>query len=144
MSIVHASRPIAPAARGVAAFSAVRIAAVGLALLVAACASANPPVEMTPFTETEASSIRVIVDNRNFTEARLYVLRRGARTSLGIVGGKSEQEFTVDWPLSEPIQIEINLLAGPTCVTPELRADPGDILELQIAAVFRESSFCRR
>ncbi len=60
-----------------------------------------------------------------------------------MVGGKEDAEFTLDWPITTPLRIEIDLLAGERCVTEELRADPGDIFELQIASVFHETRGCR-
>ena len=122
-------------------------------LLIATVAAAGGCAAMTPdpqrpsaapFTEPDRpTSIRIIVQNRNFAEARLYVLRRGATRSLGIVGGKADAEFEIDWEISDPIQVRIELLAGPSCTTEELMADPGDILELQIDAVFRRTIGCR-
>lgn len=123
-----------------------RAAVIGSFILVAGCASAssgNPAME--PFTTAgEPSRITIIVQNRNFSEARLYALRRGARESLGIVGGKADAQFHLEWTVSAPFQIEIDMLAGPRCVTEELRADPGDVFELQIETRFRDSPACRR
>lgn len=115
------------------------------AVVLTACASSGTPgSEMEPFTQTgPPTTITIIVQNRNFADARLYVFRRGARESLGVVGGKTDEEFTLDWSFTDPIQIEIDLVAGPSCRTEELRADPGDILELQIDVVFSQSSACR-
>lgn len=118
--------------------------ALAAVLVSSACASSNRAGELEPFTQVgPPSSIRVIVQNLNFSEARLYAIRRGMRTSLGIVGGKQDAEFTIDWSIPDPLQIEIHLLAGPTCTTRELQADPGDIIELQIASVFSDSQACR-
>lgn len=97
-----------------------------------------------PFDGGREDSITLHVRNLNFADARLYTIRRSAaRQLLGSVGGKQERDFTVDWQISEPLRIEIDLLAGPTCTTEELYVDPGDMLELQIEAVFGRSSFCR-
>lgn len=99
-----------------------------------------------PFgTSTERPNrIRIDVRNLNFQDARLYVIRGGgARRSLGSVGGKQDETFTVDWNMNDDIRIEINLLAGPTCTTRRMQVQPGDILELQINSVFSQSSFCR-
>ena len=114
------------------------------ASLTACASSSTPGSETEPFTQSgPPRTITIVVQNRNFAYARLYVFRRGARQSLGSVTGKTEEEFTLDWDFTDPIQIEIDLVAGPSCMTEELRADPGDILELQIDAVFSRSSVCR-
>lgn len=112
-------------------------------VLLAACASSPMPgSEMRPFTQTAPNSITLIVQNQNFADVRLYALRQAGRESLGVVTGLSDEEFTLDWSFSEPLRIEIDMLAGPSCTTEELTADPGDIFELQIAPVFTESRFC--
>ena len=113
-------------------------------LALAACASAGPRLSDDPWSSTERPpQVRLIVQNRNFSDARLYAIRRSARESLGILGGKQDAEFMLDWPSPEPLRIEINMLAGPRCVTEEMQVDPGDILELQIAVVFTDTSGCR-
>lgn len=114
---------------------------------VAACSGFTPDPQAPdarPFTDVgQPTSITLLVQNRNFSDARLFVLRRGATLPLGVVGGKAEAEFDVDWDMSDPIQIRIEILAGPTCITEELRADPGDVLELQIDQNFLHSRQCR-
>ncbi|MDX1492610.1 MAG: hypothetical protein R3253_00945 [Longimicrobiales bacterium] len=112
-----------------------------------ACSAFTPaptPPGAEPFTQVgRADSITLLVDNRNFSEVRLYVLRRGTARSLGVVGGKAQAEFEIDWDMSDPIRIRIHVLAGPTCTTEELLADPGDTLELQIDQNFMHSRQCR-
>lgn len=124
-----------------------------LALVTVGCAQTGRPlagggggVSDDPFsTSTDRPNrIRIEVRNLNFADARLYAIRDGgARMSLGSVTGKTDASFTLDWRLNQDIRIEINLLAGPTCMTRRIQVQPGDILELQIASVFSQSSFCR-
>ncbi len=111
--------------------------------VLTACASSRPPNTDLFDGSGETQTIRIIVQNLNFADARLYALRRGTRTSLGTVGGKQDHEFTLEWNVSEPLQIEINLMAGPKCTTEPLLADPGDLLELQIALDFSRTGVCR-
>lgn len=115
-----------------------------LASLVALSGCATAGGGSDPFGNGgRADSIMLHVRNLNFADARLYAIRRAAtRRLLGSVGGKQEREFTLDWDISEPLRIQIDLLAGPTCTTQEMIVDPGDQLELQIDAVFNRSSFC--
>lgn len=116
-------------------------------VVLGACAGFSPDPQQPsgePFTEFgPPDSITLLVQNRNFADARLFVLRRGATRSLGVVGGKSDQEFELDWDMSDPIRIRIDLLAGPSCTTDELMADPGDVLELQIDPDFMHTRGCR-
>jgi hypothetical protein len=121
-----------------------RVAALVLGLLTVGCGSSGPSSEGDPFAGSQRdATVLIIVQNLNFSDARLYTLVRGARKQLGIVGGKQDAEFTLPWSIPEPLQIEINLLAGPQCYTRELMVDPGDIIELQISTVFSQSSACR-
>lgn len=87
--------------------------------------------------------IRIEVINRNFSDATLWAISTGGRQRLGIVTGKTDATFTLDWDFSQPLQIEIDLLAGERCVTAPLQVDPGDVLELQIDVELRRSAFCR-
>lgn len=116
-----------------------------LGVALSGCASSTGSSNPGPFDTSSArpADVQLIVQNRNFADARLYTIQRGKRTQLGTVGGKRDAEFTLPWTMSDPLRIEINLLAGPTCTTREMLVDPGDILDLQIAAVFSQSSFCR-
>jgi hypothetical protein len=112
--------------------------------LTAGCASSGRTLDgPQPFTQAGASTVRLIVQNRNFQDARLYYYRRGARMALGVVTGKRDAEFVIDWDFPDLMQIEMNLLAGPRCLTEEMQVDPGDILELQIAVVFTDTQGCR-
>ncbi|MBT8489275.1 MAG: hypothetical protein HKN72_07210 [Gemmatimonadetes bacterium] len=124
-----------------------RILALTATLVAAACSGFTPDPQAPdaqPFTDVgPPTSITLLVQNRNFSDARLFVLRRGATLPLGVVGGKDESEFDVDWDISDPIRIRIEILAGPSCTTEELLADPGDVLELQIDQNFMHSRQCR-
>ena len=125
-----------------------RHAAVLLALLMLslACTTQGRRLDSEPFTTSteRPDSVLLEVQNLNFSDARLYALRDGQRISLGRVGGKQDARFTIPWRFNQDLRIEINLLAGPTCVTERLQVDRGDILELQISGVFSQSTFCRR
>jgi hypothetical protein len=123
-----------------------RLALVAVASVMTGCASSGATETASdPFggEGVRASSVRLIVQNLNFSDARLYAMTRGGRRSIGIVGGKATEEFTLDWTTPESLQIEINLLAGPRCYTRAMEVDPGDVLELQIASVFTQTSACR-
>jgi len=116
-----------------------------LALTLAGCASTAGVPAQDPFDPqgSGAANVRLLVQNLNFSDARLFAIRPGTRTTLGVVGGNQNREFSLDWTVPEPLQIEINLLAGSTCLTREMVVDPGDVLDLQIASVFSQTSACR-
>jgi hypothetical protein len=124
---------------------AARHATFALMLVSAGCASSGGGSGAAqPFSAARPTTIRIIVQNLNFQDARLYTYRRGTRSMLGTVTGKTNAEFVIDWDLPEPMYMEIDMLAGPRCFTEELRADPGDIMELQISSHFFDSPSCRR
>ncbi len=118
-----------------------------VALLVTSfgCTSAGPlVVREDPFTRAPVAErvIRLHVQNSNFNEARLYVIGLGSRTGLGIVQGKTHAVFSIPWERSEPLRIEINILAGSKCTTREISVDPGDTLDLQIEEDFFQTQGC--
>jgi hypothetical protein len=115
-----------------------------LATLAGCASTAGAPAE-DPFDPqgSGAANVRLLVQNLNFSDARLFAIRPGRRISLGVVGGKQNREFSLDWNVPESLQIEINLLEGSTCLTREMVVDPGDVLDLQIASVFSQTSACR-
>ncbi len=107
---------------------AVAVSVIGLT----ACASSAPGG--SPFAQERDVRIRLHVTNLNFADARLYAHRSSQRIPLGSVQGKGERTFTLDWPMSLPLRVEIDLLAGGRCVTNQLSVDPGDVIELQISS----------
>jgi hypothetical protein len=117
-----------------------------LLTVAVACATQGQRLDSEPFTTSteRPDSVLLEVQNLNFSDARLYAIRDGRRMTLGRVGGKQDARFTIPWRFSQELRIEINLLAGPTCVTERLQVDRGDILELQISGVFSQSTFCQR
>ncbi len=92
---------------------------------------------------SQSTTVRIVVQNRNFQDARLFTHRLGGRAILGMVGAKVDREFVLDWDIPEPLYIEIDMLTGPRCFTDELIVDPGDVLELQIAPEFSRTMGCR-
>jgi len=117
-----------------------------LLLAAAGCASSGSGSTGTApgvFIDSRVTTVRIEVLNLNFQPARLYTYRRGTRSFLGTVAGADDKNFVVDWDNSEPMYIEIDMLAGPKCYTDELMVDPGDILELRIQSVFARTEACR-
>lgn len=102
---------------------------VPVALVASACAAAS---QADPFSSAGSRSIRIEVVNLNFNDATLHALRGGDRQRLGIVSGKGSASYTMDWPMPQPLRIQIDLLAGGDCTTRAMQVDPGDIIELQI------------
>lgn len=122
-----------------------RLTALALALAASGCAGGQTPQGGGgPFAAAADGprTVTIHVTNLNFNEARLWAVSRGGRERLGVVGGKGDAVYRISWPVSEPMQIEIDLLAGPSCVTEPLEVDPGDDLELQIAVDLSQQPNC--
>ena len=117
-----------------------------MALLVTgACASSSGEWDGEGvYPAFRQTTVRIVVQNRNFADARLYTYRRGTRSLLGTITGKTDRNFVIDWDQSDPMYMEIDMLAGPKCFTREMQVDPGDILELQIGVNFSDTPGCTR
>ena len=88
--------------------------------------------------------IRIHILNLNFQDATVWAMvRDGHRERLGTVSGKREAWFTMPWRFSQPLRLEFDLVAGPRCRTENITVDPGDVLDLQIAADFFRTEGCR-
>ena len=117
-------------------------AALTTVLLFGACKTAS---RVNPFSQDRADrgEIEIRIINLNFSDATVWALiQDGRRRRLGIVSGKREETFVVPWTISETLRLEYDLLAGDRCFTERMLVDPGDMLELQIAATPSEADNC--
>jgi hypothetical protein len=119
-------------------------ATVPVLLALAACGGSSASVN-DPFQgDRGRNEIRIHVRNNNFYDARIIALLEGnSRRQLGTVGGKTEQVFTLPLTYSQVLRLEIDILAGPSCTTDAITADPGDDIQLDILPGPTDSSFCR-
>ena len=115
-----------------------------LVLALTACGGSSATVN-DPFQgDRGRNEIRIHVRNGNFYDARIISLLEGtSRRQLGTVGGKTEAVFTLPLVYSQVLRLEIDLLAGPTCVTDAITADPGDDIQLEILPAPPSQDFCR-
>ena len=115
-----------------------------LALGLSACATGQSADSPSFSGAPPEDQIRVEVQNFNFQDATIWaIVQSGRRIRLGMVTGKTDSVFTLDWDFSLPLRMEIDLVAGGRCMTERLDVDPGDILLLQIEPVLRDTSGCR-
>ena len=123
------------------------LAAAGLMLAVAGCASAGgKPGSANPFGQAqgEQNEVRIRVVNLNFNDANVWTVVRDARRErLGMVTGKSEATFTIPWTFTDALRLEFDLVGGVRCVTEPLSVDPGEILEMQISVDPSQDPMCR-
>ena len=115
-----------------------------IALGVTACAGSSPNLNADPFEAASEGpqTISIHVTNLNFQEARLWAVSSAGRQRIGVVGGKADAVYRIPWDFSKPLQVEIDLLAGPSCTTEALIVDPGDELQLQIEMDLARMSYC--
>ncbi|MDE2762416.1 MAG: hypothetical protein OXQ94_04300 [Gemmatimonadota bacterium] len=77
--------------------------------------------------------IELLVRNNNFNQATVYTSPEHGSKRLGVVRGKSEATFRLEWHLPY-LQLRIKFLAGSTVLTETLSVDSDDRLELIIPA----------
>ena len=115
-------------------------------LLLGACAGTGSNVSDSPFSaaDGEREIVQIQVLNNNFSDATLWaVVMDSRRIRLGNVTGKTDASFSIPWRFSEPMRIEIDMVAGPRCRTRPITVDPGDVLQLEIQSVFRDTRDCQ-
>lgn len=115
-----------------------------LAVGMSACAGSGPNLNADPFEAASEGprTISIHVTNLNFQEARLWAVSTSGRQRIGVVGGKADAVYRIPWDFSQPLQVHIDLLAGPSCTTESLIVDPGDELQLQIEVDLARMTYC--
>lgn len=114
-------------------------------VLIAGCAAPGRAVQRAePLTVEPApeETVRLNVQNDDFSDARLFAVGIGSRRPLGVVAGKEVAVVDVPWDFSQPLRVEIDMLAGPKCTTRTVQADPGDSFDLRIHPTLFTSSHC--
>ena len=87
----------------------------------------NPVVERKAHAE-------LVVLNENWSDAHLYLVRGGTRTSLGFITALGKKEFKLpSWATAgRDVQILVHLIGGPSYLVPAFFVDPGDVAELVV------------
>lgn len=111
---------------------------------LAACGGGGAAVGSDPFgSATDGPQVvNLHVTNLNFNEARLWAISMEGRQRIGVIGGKADAVYRLPWNFSQPLRIEIDLLAGSRCTTEPLNVDPGDELRLQIEMDLSRQAGC--
>ena len=127
----HRPSPARSAAR--AATLALAVAAV---LAVPACASRHGENAGEPTERATPEPTTLVVQNRNFSDMTIYVLRGGQRIRLGLANGNRSTRFTIPANLIFGIAT-LQFLADPigsnrTPVSHEIRVTEGDVVTLTI------------
>jgi len=115
-----------------------------VALALAACGSRTSYPGQNPFAgDVGAPQVRIFVRNSNFYDATLTAITDGGRRRLGTVGGNQSSMFTLQMDFAGGLRIEIDLLAGPSCVTDLISVNPGEDVQLEIMSDFGQTPYCR-
>lgn len=88
-------------------------------------------------------TIRVEVRNFNFADATIFVFRGTERIRLGTVTGKTDADYQVEWTLTQPLRVEIDLLAGDRCSTRTMDVSPGEVIGVQVPLDLSSDPDCR-
>ena len=83
--------------------------------------------------ESGTEEIEILVRNHNFSQATVYIAPQLGTKRLGIVSGKSDATFKLQWHLPH-IQLRVKYLAGREFLPETLAVRPDDLLELQLPA----------
>jgi hypothetical protein len=106
-----------------------------LAILALVVGTGCSTVTRNPFSGSrsgDAEQIRIRIENQNFNDATVHVLRGGERIRLGVATGKADKDFRVRWNFTLPIEFEIHLVGGGGCRVRTMTVDPGDRIWVRI------------
>jgi hypothetical protein len=122
--------------------AALRIAVLAVVLAGASlgCGGATRPE--SPFGSGAVERLDIEVLNHNFLDVTLYAVWPGKRIRLGTVVGTRSASFRLPWEGTELLQIEINQLAGPSCVTEQIMAVPGEVIFIEIPSHLQVGKDC--
>ena len=91
----------------------------------------NAAVE-NPLAERK-SHAALVVQNNNWSDVHLYLVRGSRRTSLGFMTALGKREFKLpSWATDPGVQILVHLIGGASYLTPAVNAYPGDVVELVV------------
>lgn len=96
----------------------------------------------SPFVSQADARINIQVVNRNYQQITLYAVWPGRRVRLGTINGTGEANYMLPWDGTYLLQIEIDPLASPDCITEPIWADAGDIILLEIQPRIRIGIDC--
>ena len=107
------------------------VATVASATFLSGCAAGMGG--SNPFSaERDEPEIKIFITNLAFSDVTVHAVMNGGRRRLGQITGKNENVFTLPLRTPSEMYLEIDFLAGPTCLTERMVVDPGDHLELII------------
>ena len=121
--------------------AALRVAALAVVLAGASLGCGAARTE-SPFGSGAAERLDIEVLNHSFLDATLYAVWSGRRIRLGTVVGTRSARFRLPWDGTELLQIEIDQLAGSSCITEQIMAVPGEVILIEIPSHLRVGRDC--
>lgn len=107
------------------------LATLALFLLAAACASDPGTNVMREAGSMREGPVRLTVQNGDFRDAVIYAYWNGAKRRVGMVIGKTDETFEMEWR-GEIIQLEIDFVGGGGFMSDRLDVYEGDHLDFVI------------
>ena len=98
-------------------------------MMAAACLTTGGP----PGEQGERTEVVIVVRNDSFNQATVYLSPDYGSRRLGIVRGKSEDRFTLEWFMPE-IQLRIKFLAGGEILSQPWSVGSGEVWSFIIPA----------
>ena len=82
--------------------------------------------------DSATSQLRVYVENRGFTDVRVYARTSRGQELLGQLGGNAHLTVDLPWRALDQIGFRIEVIAGRTYTTEAVPVSPGQRVELII------------
>jgi hypothetical protein len=114
---------------GKRALAAGRVLALGVVL---AGAGLGCSTRRTPFVSQEDARLNIEIINHNFQDVTVFANWSGVRKRLGTVSGTRTARYMLPWDRSLELQLELDMLASPGCITRPIWANPGDVIVLEV------------
>jgi hypothetical protein len=107
-----------------------------LITLMGGCAAGNQPESGPP--------VVVEIQNNNFQDATVFIVREGERRRLGVVVGKTDDAFAIPWRPNFLMRLEVRFLGGGSCATRDIQMEPGQRFLLALQPDLRIDQECIR
>jgi len=111
------------------AFAAGRVLVLGVVL---AGAGLGCSTRRTPFISQADARLNIEIINHNFQDVTVFANWLGVRRRLGTVSGTRTANYMIPWDRSLELQLEVDMLASPGCITRPIWANPGDVIVLEV------------
>ena len=108
--------------------------AAALVLVAGACGGGSARNPFDADKGVAATQIRIRVENRNFSDVRIYAVANSGEHPLGVVGGNQTETFRLDWRQLATLYFRLDFLAGQSVNTHSVNVSPGNQVEMEIPA----------